>query len=282
MTAIQGHRPREVAFDAGLLVAVPVVLAAIHYWVPLRVKRTLVFDHAAPATHAYLTAAYVHADAAHLHGNLLGYGLVVTYAYLLCLQAGRRRWFHATFAAFLLVLPVFVNLVDAAVFATFYPRVALVSQGFSGVAAGFGGFLVAALVAYVRDAYGRAVAIRVGLGAVLLALLEVDVIYAGRLRPVTGGLVAGAVVLATVSYLRERGRGWTRATLAGDGARRVALDAAEVAVVVAVLGVQIGMLFPADPIVDGAFVGVVAHAAGLTLGLIGARAVAATQAAVAA
>jgi hypothetical protein len=258
---LQGHRPRQVALDAVLLAAVPVLLAVVHHGVPLGVRRDLAFDHAAPAAHAYLTSAYVHADAAHLHGNLIGYGLVATYAYLLCLQAGRRRWFHATYAAFLLVLPV----------------VGLVSQGFSGVAAGFGGFLVVALVAYLRDAYGHGVGVGVGQAAVLLLLLQVDTTYAGRVRPVTAGLALAGVALVAGWYAREHDLSIPAGAVAR---RRLAVDAFEVAVVVGVLWLQVAMLFPADPVSDGAFVGVIAHAAGFVLGLVGARAVAAGQGAV--
>jgi hypothetical protein len=274
---LQGHRPRQVALDAVLLAAVPVLLAVVHHGVPLGVRRDLAFDHAAPAAHAYLTSAYVHADAAHLHGNLIGYGLVATYAYLLCLQAGRRRWFHATYAAFLLVLPVFVNLVDAAAFAVLFGGVGLVSQGFSGVAAGFGGFLVVALVAYLRDAYGHGVGVGVGQAAVLLLLLQVDTTYAGRVRPVTAGLALAGIALVAGWYAREHDLSVPAGSVAR---RRLAVDAFEVAVVVGVLWLQIAMLFPADPVSDGAFVGVIAHAAGFVLGLVGARAVAAGQGAV--
>jgi hypothetical protein len=271
---LQGQRPRQVAFDGALLVGVPGLLAAIHHGLPAAVRRDLAFDHAAPAAHAYLTAAYVHADAAHLHGNLLGYALVATYAYLLCLQAGRRRWFHATYATFLLVLPVFVNLVDAAAFAVLFDGVRFVSQGFSGVAAGFGGFLVVALVAYVRSVYGRAVATSVGAGAVLLLLVQVDATYAGRLRPTTAGLALAGGALLVTRYAVEHD---PAVPVDPAARRRLALDAFEVVVVVGVLWLQVAMLFPANPVSDGSFVGVFAHAAGFVLGLVGARAVAVWQ-----
>lgn len=248
--------PDALALDALLLAAVPAVLLAVHYLVPAALRARLALQHGAPTPVTLLTSAYVHAGDAHLAGNLAGYAIGALYAYGLCLQARRRPWFRRTFLALVLVLPLPVNLASIAAFSVRYPGVEPVSRGFSGVVGGFAGFVLVALVGFLRRRHGTRVARGVGAALVLLLLLQVDRVYAGRLRLPTVALVAAGLLvigyeLASVPSVRER-------------VRDAPGDVLVVALVAVVLGVLVANLFPppAALVSSGGFTDVFAHATG--------------------
>ena len=283
-TGTFGYPRSTVAADLVAIAAVGLVLVAVHALVPEPVQDHLAFDHGAFAPETLfapggfagfvgltlgesqldnlLTAAYVHANRGHLLSNLGGYVSLSLVTYLVCLQADRRRWFRLTFPLFLVVLPVAVNLTSYVVLEARFPGASPISRGFSGVVAGFGGFLLAAVAVHLRTNYSRETVFFVSQFAVLLLLGELLWIYAGGIGLVEGGAVALGLALAIsgiVSRTRERSYG-------DDHYRKVGFDLLYVGLVLALLVWLVYGLFPADPISRGSFTNVFAHGAGFVEG----------------
>jgi hypothetical protein len=100
----------------------------------------LIFDHEAFDVWTLLTSAYVHYDLTHLSNNLAGFLMATVAVYWLCWRLGARRWFRVTTAAFLILLPVLVNVSSYVILGMVAPDASLTGQGFSGVIAGYVGF----------------------------------------------------------------------------------------------------------------------------------------------
>ncbi|MFB6108422.1 MAG: hypothetical protein ABEJ82_06240 [Haloplanus sp.] len=259
---VDAAQRRALAFDAALVLAVPKLLAAVHFLVPPDFQQTLAFGHASFRVYTLFTSAYVADSSLLLYGNLVGYGVSLAAAYALCVETGERRWFRYTFVLDLLVLPVLVNLTSYAVRS---PSATPVEHGFSAVVAGFGGLLLVALVAFVARRHGSALAAAVGLSLVFCLVQLVDLRYAGSVRPPVTGLVALGVGLTFVPYVRGG------VDLPASGDRR---DAVVTAVAVALAGVVLAALllglFPrtvalaSGETATDAF----AHAAGLLWGAV--------------
>ncbi|USZ69397.1 hypothetical protein NGM10_06590 [Halorussus salilacus] len=251
-----------VAGDLAVVAAVAVVLVAVHVLLPEATHDRLAFDHGAFAPETLLTAAYVHAGNDHLLNNVGGYLSLAVVTYLVCLNTGRRAWFRRTLPVFLLALPVAVNLTSYVLLESRYPGSTPISRGFSGVVAGFGGFLLAAVAVQLRANYSRATAFFVGGFAVLLLLAELLWIYRDGTDPVEVAAVSAGLALA-VSGIVTRGLG---AKLGGDHYRRVGFDLVYVSLVLALLVWLVYGLFPASPVAGGTFTNVFAHAAGFVEG----------------
>lgn len=245
------------------VLAVAGLLAAVHFLVPAGVQQALAFDHSRFRVYTLLTSAYVHNSDAHLYGNLVGYLVVATYSYMLCAAVGERRWFRRTFLVFLLVLPVLVNLASYAVYATQYPDITPVSRGFSGVVAGFAGFLLVALAVYVRERWSAELGGVVGVSTFLVLLASIDAVYAGRVRLPVGALVVTGIGLQVGSYAWE-----ADLDVAELDWRRVGTDVGAVALVCCVLGFVVMALFPTEIVAGGAMTNVVAHAFGFVMGTL--------------
>jgi hypothetical protein len=259
-----GYPRSAVLGDFAVIAAVGVLLVAVEYLLPAGVRASLAFDHAAFAPATLLTAAYVHAGTEHLLSNLGGYVSLSLVTYLVCLHADRRAWFRRTFPVLLVALPVAVNLTSYAVLATRFPTASPVSRGFSGVVAGFGGFLLAALAVHLRRSYSRETVFFVGQFAVLLLLGELLWIYAGRVTLLEGVALAGGLALTVLGVVS---RAWQApAPLGDDHYRQVGLDLLYVSLVFALLVWLVYGLFPADPVDEGTFTNVFAHGAGFVEG----------------
>ncbi|WP_162224345.1 hypothetical protein [Halorussus amylolyticus] len=255
--------PRSaVAADLAGVAAVAVVLVVIHVLLPDAVHDRLAFDHSAFAPATLLTAAYVHAGYDHLLNNVGGYLSLAVVTYLVCLTADRRAWFRRTLPVFLVVLPVAVNLTSYVILESRYPGSTPISRGFSGVVAGFGGFLLAALAVQLRANYSRATAFFVCQFAILLLLAELLWIYADRVSPVEGGAVVVGLAFA-VSGIVSRGH---RAGLSDDHFQQVGLDLVYVGLVLSLLVWLVYGLFPAQPLAGGTFTNIFAHGAGFVEG----------------
>jgi hypothetical protein len=182
-------------------------------------------------------------------------------------QVGHRRWFRVTFAGFLLVLPVVVSLTSYAVIGLLYPAIDPVSRGFSGVGAGFAGFVFVALLATLNRVYDYRLAGYTGLAIWLLLLFEVYLIYVGDVTLPVGGLFLvgwgaclwgiGRTATATAVFTPPR----TRLEL---------LQVMQVVLVVVLLVSFVSVLFPPQIVEDGAVTNVFAHAAGFLYGIGGA------------
>jgi hypothetical protein len=257
-----GYPRSAIAADLAAIAVVGLVLLVVQYLLPAGVHDRLAFDHAAFAPSTLLTAAYVHAGTDHLLSNLGGYVSLSLVTYLVCLHADRRAWFRRTFLALLVVLPVAVNLTSYVILETRFPTASPVSRGFSGVVAGFGGFLLAAVAVHLRGSYSRETVFFVGQFAVLLVLGELLWIYAGRVTLLEGGAVVAGLALA-VSGIVSRARG---KRFGDDHYQRVGMDLLYVSLVFSLLVWLIYGLFPADPIAHGSFTNIFAHGAGLVEG----------------
>ncbi|WP_128477348.1 hypothetical protein [Halorussus pelagicus] len=257
-----GYPRSAVAVDLAAIAVAALVLVGVEFLLPAAVHAQLAFDHAALDPASLLTAAYVHANLGHLLSNLGGYVSLAVVTYLVCLHADRRAWFRRTLPVFLLVLPVTVNLTSYVVLETRFSGASPVSRGFSGVVAGFGGFLLVAVAVHLRRSYSRETVFFVGQFAVLLLLGELLWIYADGVGLFEGGAIGTGLALA-VSGIVSRARGRTF----GDAYyQQVGFDLLYVALVFALLVWLVYGLFPADPAADGTFTNIFAHGAGFVEG----------------
>lgn len=246
-----------------MLSSLPVLLAAIYFFVPVPIQEQIAVDHQNVRLYALFTAAYVHASTGHLVVNITGYAVAVSYAYWLCLQMDRRRWFWATTALLLIVVPVVTNAATAVLFGTYLPEVSGLSRGFSGVVGAFGGFLFVAFVIAVRDAYDGNLAQLVGVSLFLLLLVMVDLVYAGVVRPVVAAVVAVGIGVQITGYIYDRDRGFPHHRVAS---REDIVQLAGGLLVVAVLASLIYALFPSEFVQGGGFMNIFAHGIGFMIG----------------
>ena len=255
--------PRKVVADLGVLGSLPVFLAAIYFFVPVPIQEQLALDHQNVQFYTLFTAAYVHASTGHLVANLTGYAIAVSYAYWLCLQMERRKWFWGTTGLLLTVVPAVTNAANVVLFGSYLPEVSGLSRGFSGVVGAFGGFLFVAFVVAVRDTYDGNLAQFVGVSLFLLLLLMLELVYAGTVRPIVGGAVAVGIGIQAVGYLYERDR-----DLLGNqiDRRKLVVHLVGGMLIVAVLAYLILTLFPSKLVQGGGFVNIFAHGLGLITG----------------
>jgi len=255
--------PESFRKEIGLIIALPVLLGVIHYALSGSAKQALAFSHDQFAIHTLFTAAYVHAGQGHLLNNVVGYLLATLYTYMLCVAAEERRWFWRTFVLFLLALPILVSLSSYLVFSTWFPSITVVSRGFSGVVAGFGGFLLVALAVYVQNRYSTELGTVVGVSSFLVLMAIIDFIYAGRVRLVIAALLVAGITLQIGSYLWQ-----TDIDLGELDRRRIVQDVGAVVLVFLVLGYIIVSMFPAEIAQNGNATNIIAHAMGFLLGVV--------------
>ncbi|WP_436903006.1 hypothetical protein [Halovenus halobia] len=132
--------------DVAAVVAVPVVLVAV-FALPLGVREQFVFESAAPTIRTAYLSHFVHRQQLHLFGNLAVYLVVAPVTYLLCVLAGRRLLFRATFVTLLTVFPFALSVMQL-----LFPRQREI-LGFSGLNAGLFGLLCVAWVVYVSKQF---------------------------------------------------------------------------------------------------------------------------------
>jgi hypothetical protein len=154
-------------------------------------------------------------------------------------------------------------LTSYAILAWQYPGIDPITRGFSGVGAGFVGFVFVALLAGIRDTFGGRAALFVGLAVWLLLLLEVFVIYAGSVTLPVGAATAVGWGFCLWGLLGE-------VDLAGVRWRRRWPAIGQVGTVVVFLALFIAALFPARIVADGTVTNVFAHATGIFYGVAGA------------
>ena len=265
MTDTSPPTRHELAADLALILAIPALLASIHFLIPTPVQQQLALRPSDPQWYSLFTAAYVHASVDHLQGNVVGYLIAVSYAYWLCLYTDRRQWFRWTVIGLLVVTPIVVNGIDLLLFGTYLPEFEGLSRGFSGVVGGFGGFLLVAFVVAVRDTYNSELAQIVGVALVLLLLQLLDVVYAGTVRPLVAGLVTFGIVLQVVGVLYERG--WELPRIEASP-RTFGIRVVSGGLVVGVLTFLVLQMFPAALVEGGTFVNIIAHATGILTGIV--------------
>lgn len=134
--------------DLAALVAVPVALVVV-FALPPSVREQFVFERGAPTVRAAYLSHFVHQQQVHLIGNLAVYIIVAPMTYLLCVLAGRRLLFRATFVTLFTVFPFALSVMQL-----LFPRQREI-LGFSGLNAGLFGLLCVAWVAYVAEQFLR-------------------------------------------------------------------------------------------------------------------------------
>jgi len=237
-------------------------LVAIHYVAPISVKDQFVFNHERLAPWTVLTAAYVHASTRHLVNNLVGYWISAGLVYWLCSIQDSQSWFWRTTVLFLIALPILVNLTSYGVFQSL--GIVATTRGFSGVVAGYVGFILVALGRWLADRHDHRLGMTVGQVLFVLLLGEIALIYVGRPSLVMLTLFGAAFTLS-VGRLLRRGlqQTWTPAER-----QQVALEAAFVTTITAILAIFIWMLFPAQLVQHGNRVDIIGHATGFLWGVV--------------
>lgn len=247
-----------VAKDAALIVGVGIVLAAVHIIFPESVKAALAFNHAEFNIWGVYTSALVHNSASHVAGNIVGYLLAATHSYWLFLEVNARQRFRQAFLALLITLPPIVMLTSYLVFQMQISTPVPPERGFSGVAAGFGGLLLVALVVYLRRHYNSAFGNSVGITVFLLLLVQIDFIYSTGLDLRVVGLTVIGVFLIWSNYIRE-----TNLTLRFPETSRQVLETAVMSILaVAILSSLMFGMFPTEVVDGGSTTNIIGHAAG--------------------
>lgn len=253
-------RERAEAIDTAVILAVPLVLVAVHL-LPDSIRGALVLNYGSPGVVQVYTTHFVHADWAHLAGNVVIYLVAVALVYLLLLYAEARRTFHVGFVLVLFVVPFPVSALDLYLVGPTAGDVP--TRGFSGLASAFVGFLPVAVFVFLRETLSEKVRIYESMGLFLASLGVILLI----LRGPTDLTAVGALVLGFLYYVpvvwrldveaRQEFQGWS-----------VWKQALVVYTVLFFLVSPI-FLFPANPAQGGAVVNLVAHFGGFFVGYVG-------------
>ncbi|MDX1744580.1 MAG: hypothetical protein R3324_01470 [Halobacteriales archaeon] len=258
--------PVQALAELLFLAVIPVGLLGIHVLVPNSIREALVLDPAAPTIITLFTAAFVHLDAAHLLGNVVGVTIAVGYAYVLALIAGERRWFGVSVLAILLLSPVLVNASWVLVVRTVVDGLSLPVRGFSGVVASFGGLLFVALWVLVKTRRSRATANDVGWIGLLTMLGALEILYAD---PYLGYALGLTLLGIAISLGRLLHRGYVTAVLDTAHSRRALVrDLALIILAGVPLGILLFGLFPRRIAADGVITNVFAHFIGFAYGVV--------------
>lgn len=255
---------RTTLADAAGLAAVPALLVAVHALGSDATRETLAFSHADPRLLAAWTSALVHHGEGHLLRNVLGYVVAVVPAYVVARHRDRRRTFWRTYAAILVLTPPVVSAVSLRVLAAQgFPPVT--ERGFSAVVGAFAGALLVEPVGLVGERWGRLRALKVAPVVVLLALGVALFAVDSAPSPIAAGLLSVGLVLAVADALPERTLVVRPRKLVGrtTDADRRSLALAAYALCSALYLVAGLVQFGA---VDGTFVNVYAHGAGILAG----------------
>jgi membrane associated rhomboid family serine protease len=246
--------------DLLIVGGVAALLVVVHQLVPIAGGPRLALDHREPTVWSFWTAAFVHVDTTHLLSNVVGVGASGLLAASLCQAQSRGRWYLVTTIGFLTVLPVAVNLSTHLVFRS--QALTPIGQGFSGVVAGYVGFVLVAHGRGLLDRYPRATALRLVQGTVLVLLATIGGRYPGDQRLLVLSLLVVALGLTLAPLARDIG------ARLGDGSWPGVPPEAAISVgTVVALVLFVWLLFPASPGRQTTVVNVVAHAMGLIWGV---------------
>jgi len=261
MRKVVDDRIRTVGVDVVTVAAVAGLVTVVHILAPEPLKAQLAFDYRQFNLPGLLTAAYVHRGDQHLFGNLVAYVAAAAVAYQLCRLADERRWFHRTFLVLLLVLPVLVNLTSYVTITAIQPIAMPTSRGFSGVAAGFAGFVFTALLVLLSRTYSWRTTRYLGLGVSLVLLWEVALIYTGGIRLDIAGMAVAGLSLNAWGIVRDSE--WPDSRSAWQDRLVTAVFGC---LIVVLLGLFVFTLFPAEVTSDGTTTNVIAHGVGFVYG----------------
>lgn len=260
--------------DIIILLAIPGVLAALHFFLPDTIRSQLVFTYGESGVVAAWTSAYLHASNGHLYNNLFGYAISAGFSYYLYIEYLRqRRRFWITVAVLLVVTPFITTAVD---YTILYRHTGLLatgatSQGFSGISSAFGGVLLAAIGLFVADEYNGMTGTHTTL---LIFLVALGVLTAanGILTPLIAGLLTVGIVLLGTQYVSRRDL--QQPSRLRDRLEQHGGNIVQVAAYGAVVCIIVYLILPLDVVQSGNFVNVLAHGLGFMSGVSGAAIIA--------
>lgn len=262
---VERRHVRSVVLDLIVIVSIALLLGVIHVFVPPDVESKFIFRYERPDPLTALTAAYFHLDIAHLLGNVGGFLVGALLVYSLCHFVEERRWFRLTTLAFLTILPIMVNFTSAGIIGEAPGPMVNTERGFSGVVAGYAGFLVTTTWVVLRRlfGYGRRTARDVTVIVVLVLAGEVSSIYLDD--PPLGfiAMLGFSSVVAVVDIL-NRSRPW--GIPAKEAVIEIALSAIVILLLIGVLSWYVFGLFPSQPSDGGPTTNILAHYTGFVYG----------------
>jgi len=135
---------RNSILDFAVLLAVPVVLFII-YLQPEELKRAYTFYYLEPEIVTAFSNHFIHITTAHIASNLIGYLLLASVSYVLCVLSGRRQFFYVCLITFIFVFPFVLSALNLAL-----PRDAI-GYGFSGINMALYGLLAMSLAIFVIE-----------------------------------------------------------------------------------------------------------------------------------
>lgn len=258
---------RHVLPDVVVLSALPLLLAILHFALPSTVVEQFVFHFYDPSILAAWTSAFLHADAAHLRSNILGYVLAIAPTYVLYLEWERRRAFWTTVVVLVISTPFVTTAIDYALLHLHWGLTGrdAISRGFSGIASAFGGMLLATIGVFLADEYTRMTAWNATMLVVLFSLSILSVTTGAFSPTIAGLLVVGVGLLSTQFFSRED---ITNPRQLGKRFRGHWQNLLTVTYCGAVVALIVVSIFPSDVVQDGAFVNIFAHASGFLLGIL--------------
>lgn len=244
------------------LASISSLLIVIHFILPAGFREQFSFHHAEFNAYALLTASYVHLNDAHLWGNVVGFFLAASIAYAFCYWQGRRRWFWLTTLAFLTVIPVPMELTSYAIFQA--KGITSTSRGFSGVVAGYVGFI---LVVHARDLADRykTLTVLILVEAVVLLLLGVLLFIYPETQSIRIVALLGLGLVATLGMVGWRG---VQADFDSKEQQELRQQVVSTIAVVAILVGFTALLFPATLAQGESTTNIYGHAAGFVLGAV--------------
>lgn len=267
MTDNSVHNLRRVLPDIAVLGGIPLLLAALHFTLPPAVVEQFVFRFHDPSVLAAWTSAFLHADAAHLWSNILGYVLAIAPTYVLYLESHRRRSFWTTVVVLVIATPFVTTAIDYGLLHLYWEMTGpgAISRGFSGIASAFGGMLLASIGVFLNDEYNRMTAWNATMLVVLFSLSILSFTTGAFSLTVAGLLVIGVALLGTrflsLDDAQQPSQLWTRLQEHWWNFSIVMYCGSVVALFVV-------KIFPVDLVQDGAFVNIFAHGSGFLLGVI--------------
>lgn len=254
--------------DVGVLISIPVILAALHFLTPDAIYTDLWFYYSDPSIISAWTAAYTHGGNGHLFYNLGFYTLTVGIAYWLLTEfADARRVFWITLVSLLLLAPFITTAVDYGILYQYYelfPSNAD-SKGFSGIIGGVAGMTLGGTGVYVARRYGVWPGIHTVIGIVLAALGFLSVSH-GILSAQIGLLLIFGLTVISAMYISIddlNGRNQIKRTIK---------EYHDLIRVIVGFGIFVCAfvyaLLPIDVIQSGSFVNIFAHGTGFVFGTI--------------
>lgn len=248
----------ETSTDLLLLASVAVALTVIQLLIPESMKTVLAFDHASFNWWGLYTSAYIHHGLDHLADNVSAYLIAVGMAYWLCKEVDVRTWFRRSFGMLLLLLPPLTIVTSYVITGVLLPESLPAERGFSGVAAGFAGFLWTAAIVYVAKKYDFEFGVSTGVSIFIFLLLMVGFGQSGLTN--IWVYILGCLGITVVSGFEiwQRDLSIDPREISIEGRRNVLA----VIATVAVLGVLVRGMFPSSLVSDGMFVNIFGHFAG--------------------